>query len=871
MKKKSDFSVISEFTTLRLFEEQRRVGAYMNRSIVFLCAMLIIPFSTIVISVNAEGLSEAGRADTLDGRGLFWELSDEGNTLYINDDGSMIYFSVDNGVHSELWNLTLSISVKCVRMDDTSQWLALGHSTGALLISMTTQSISENISTENSVSSIDFDVDGDLWLGFAGEPRRALEYRGNITTAVETDQHFGGVRDLTVLSDGKIVTAGNDKKIYIFDPDNSTTISLTEPDVIETMSITENHAQIYLTTSAGDVVRYNTSDLERTALSISSASTRITFGAFSGDDSEFYAAASSLQKVWVVNTANLSITEEISATGMTIGAIRGDRGELYIISSLMPDSVVRLFDLDSDSDGTVDSLDEFPEDSTQQTDADGDNHGDNPTGNDGDAFPENPTQWDDRDGDGWGDNANGTDYDAFPDNDEQHADSDGDGWGDDPNGEHGDEYPDDATQWVDSDSDGKGDNPNGTNGDGCPAVNGFSEHDRNGCKDSDGDGWSNPDTNWTYDFHQCTSEQINCADAFPNEGSQWSDQDGDGYGDNVDGLMADSCHGLNGNSTKVVNRIVNADDSITWNSISAYGCTDTDGDGYADYGDHFPANSDEHLDRDTDGIGSSVDYNDTNSAIQTLEQHCLINTDDTQSDCKAVRDQDYQTYLAEEADSGDALSYPYWLADQSKDVDETESKSSVDEAIENALTFGGLGFIGLTAAILLVSGVITILKKRRALKAMGGIKNFNPRDAMEELSAEESGEAFTASGGVVDQEMWEDEIPDIELGAQTDDDVDDADSEGKVLPELDDDSTALDEDVSLEEMAGDISDTSAVAAMEIPEEGEEDAAEADDAPAAQPAPQEAPEAPPLPASGLPAGWTEEQWRWYGHQWLKDNE
>ncbi len=25
--------------------------------------------------------------------------------------------------------------------------------------------------------------------------------------------------------------------------------------------------------------------------------------------------------------------------------------------------------------------------------------------------------------------------------------------------------------------------------------------------------------------------------------------------------------------------------------------------------------------------------------------------------------------------------------------------------------------------------------------------------------------------------------------------------------------------------------------------------------------------PPIPESGLPEGWTMEQWEWYGHEWL----
>ena len=29
-------------------------------------------------------------------------------------------------------------------------------------------------------------------------------------------------------------------------------------------------------------------------------------------------------------------------------------------------------------------------------------------------------------------------------------------------------------------------------------------------------------------------------------------------------------------------------------------------------------------------------------------------------------------------------------------------------------------------------------------------------------------------------------------------------------------------------------------------------------------------APPVPADGLPEGWTMDQWEWYGHEWLAKN-
>ncbi|MCH2437432.1 MAG: hypothetical protein MK170_06920, partial [Candidatus Thalassarchaeum sp.] len=38
-----------------------------------------------------------------------------------------------------------------------------------------------------------------------------------------------------------------------------------------------------------------------------------------------------------------------------------------------------------------------------------------------------------------------------------------------------------------------------------------------------------------------------------------------------------------------------------------------------------------------------------------------------------------------------------------------------------------------------------------------------------------------------------------------------------------------------------------------------------------PAPPAVQQAPPRPAGGLPPGWTEEQWEYYGQEWLDDNE
>ncbi len=77
-------------------------------------------------------------------------------------------------------------------------------------------------------------------------------------------------------------------------------------------------------------------------------------------------------------------------------------------------------DTDSDGDGVVDNLDDFPNDPTESRDSDGDGVGDN-----ADAFPNNPAETADSDADGVGDNS-----DAFPEDPTESRDSDGDGSGD---------------------------------------------------------------------------------------------------------------------------------------------------------------------------------------------------------------------------------------------------------------------------------------------------------------------------------------------------------------------------------------------------------------------------------------------------------
>ena len=218
----------------------------------------------------------------------------------------------------------------------------------------------------------------------------------------------------------------------------------------------------------------------------------------------------------------------------------------------------------------------------------------------------------DSDGDGWADS-----LDDCPDTAGTSengslvgcVDSDGDGWADSI-----DALPEEPTQWLDSDEDGYGDNINGHKADDCPQVSGGSFEDRQGCKDSDNDGWSDADFSWSIDFG---------ADALPSDPTQWTDFDGDGFGDNY-GNHSWSSTRPDGWPGEYVLLALNQDACPLQygasNKGEIYGCADRDADGWADFIDAFPDDASEHLDSDKDGFADGKDDCPSTNGASTVDR-----------------------------------------------------------------------------------------------------------------------------------------------------------------------------------------------------------------------------------------------------------
>ena len=784
------------------------------------CVLLMCSLSLTTLPVASASLEDAGTVQTLSSRVVSWFTLDDSRVGVLFDDGSFEVDDFSSGFHDLNFEITGMGVTNVAKADPSNSLIGIGTDEGIVIINLATMSIIENVTTEFPVSALAWDIDGDLWIGMIGGSRNALEYRAGAATGQSTQSHSIGITDITVLSDGRIATSGNDEIIIIDDLSGNPGITLTDHDDRVLKLATDSSGRLLSSSADGVLIRHSPSDSWSTEIISTSSNNRISYLNIEGE--EIHIGGDS-GKYHSINGTSFSIEEEFSIGGQIRGAHRGVRGELYLIASLTSSTNIRLFDIDSDDDGVVDSQDSFPNDASETEDSDIDGVGDN-----ADAFPDDPSETIDSDNDGVGDNS-----DEFPNDVNETLDGDDDGIGD-----NADPFPEDGTQWADDDNDGLGDNPAGSNPDDCPGINGGSQHDRQGCVDSDGDGWSDADESWPVSPN-------GSADTFPSDRTQWADSDNDGYGDDPVGYRGDACPTQPGESRYALVPVVsNITGAITdWIKIDQFGCPDGDADGYADHGDHLPEDEGEYLDMDGDGLGAKNDFDDKDASVKTEEDWCHSNPSDKSNYCVGLLDEEYQAYVAKTEAEGDAVwGYYSWRSNkESGEKSEDTKESSMDSRIEEALTYGGMAFVGLVALLLIFNGIMKIGRKRSFTKSFGG-DGFSPNASLAELAAHEAGESFEGIGGVVEQENWGDEVESMEF--QTTPSLDSMDDVAGESAGMD---YSVDE--NFESMAG------------LPSQPVQQAESSPTTPT---------QAPPIPASGLPPGWTEEQWKWYGHEWLAKN-
>tara|TARA_B110001452_G_C15236397_1_gene428063 strand:+ start:43 stop:3510 length:3468 start_codon:yes stop_codon:yes gene_type:complete len=407
-------------------------------------------------------------------------------------------------------------------------------------------------------------------------------------------------------------------------------------------------------------------------------------------------------------------------------------------------------DPDDDNDGILDGLDQCPRgevgwNSSQSNDRDGDgcrndnedNDNDNDTViNEVDLCANGITNWrknttNDNDGDGCLDDREDSDddNDGFSDlvdfcplqegtasqgGMKGCPDFDSDGWAD-----SADAFFQDETQWNDGDGDGFGDNPSGNTPDACPFFFGNSSIDRIGCIDTDGDGYSDPDLSWA------TGQG---ADAFIDEPSQWSDVDGDGYGDNFDGEMVDFCTNKEGTST-----------------IDRFGCPDIDGDGYSDpdafwgidkwealgFGpDAFSLDPTQWFDTDGDGFGDNWGNPEWNDSRDENWPGVFVENATSADMCPLV---------SPDGSFDDEIYYPGCLLTEPSDGGESKGDENVAGDSEGMSTTTIIGIVGGIVVLGLISVIFVMVNKKSGpKKKRTGPKDLNDLPVLSEPNLETS-------------------------------------------------------------------------------------------------------------------------------------
>lgn len=803
----------------------------MKRGVTFaLVAFVTLVVAALPFTTATSNLVESGNTHSFDSTIVSTQVLADNSILMVQGNGKVFSATIQEGRVNELWSHDLAVNASFAKLDSGEKLLAVIHEQGYLIFNVDTKQIESDTSLSSIPDSLDWDNDGEVWLAYHSGIRKVREYAGETYTNFQTSTVSSGFFSFEVIADNSLVVGGFDSKLHIFDEYGSLVTQKSEPNSYLSSMLDTPDGVLLAGSGDGQLHRYDYNN-SWTHSVISLGTEQIT--AIQNFDATKFAALDSDNVLHMIDKVSFVKVGELVTTSTAHYALAELAGQISLVYNSGLSGGIMYYDIDSDGDGTIDSLDDFPTDVTQQSDADGDGYGDNVDGIDGDLFPNNPEQHQDTDGDGYGDNENGEQGDLFPDNSEQWADTDSDGYGDNSDGLMGDQFIEDPTQWNDTDGDGYGDNPQGNSPDSCPNVAGFSKLDRFGCLDSDFDFYSNPDADFTI---------ADGADALPTDGTQWLDLDGDGYGDNpAPANNPDSCPSVAGNSTQEIR----LDGAI----IGKLGCLDTDGDSFDDLSDEFPNDSTEWFDADGDTVGSNTDYDDSEPLIATEEDYCKISGNQSTA-CKSWNDLDYQEYLNRDKAAGENdLSYSAWLAQEQAGLLDDDDGLMSD--IKDVAIVGGGIFVVVTALILVGSFIV----KRRKLSAL--VKRygvpFQPKDDnTANQEALEGTAGLSATGGIEADESWDDEVAAMDF---TDKHEDDEETVANIVSADD----LYDDDTDMSELAGIDIASSATSEVDVSAVLQEDS---------DPVAEEKPSnPPPLPETGLPEGWTMEQWEWYGHEWL----
>ena len=384
---------------------------------------------------------------------------------------------------------------------------------------------------------------------------------------------------------------------------------------------------------------------------------------------------------------------------------------------------------------------------------------------------------------------------------------------------------------TDDDDDGFSDSE-----DGCSNVVGTATSGENkGCPDDDGDSWADIE------------------DDYPTDATQWRDSDEDGYGDNIDGTDGDWCPLQEGYST-----------------IDRLGCLDFDEDGYSnpstvwttdDGADAFPGDDSQWNDSDLDGYGD-------NPAPANMADICPTDNGTSTEDRLGCPDADEDGW----SDEGDDFEYDptQWLDSDDDGYGDNLAPAITPDACVNIWGNSTLDRFGCVDS-----------------DGDGWSDEGDAYPNHKLLWTDVDGDNYSDQTGT----NLSDDCPEV-AGTSTKDRLGCVDTDGDGWSDAADYypkdaerhvKSKLPMIILISVLIAGLIGVSTLMIMRRKSDDSSQvlgqlmttppppmgAFEAPPPPAPVPEPvQQTP--PPIPAEGLPAGWTQEQWNYYGQEWLDNN-
>ena len=155
---------------------------------------------------------------------------------------------------------------------------------------------------------------------------------------------------------------------------------------------------------------------------------------------------------------------------------------------------------------------------------------------------------------------------------------------------------------------------------------GFSDNDEIACGSDPLDGWNQPsdfDSDGVCDLQDSDDDNDGYddeIDAFPMDDSEWADTDNNGVGDNSD--TDDDGDGYSDNLESSCDSdpldSFDVPSDLDMDGTCDLMDNDIDGDNYPNDNDAFPTDSQEWLDTDNDGFGNNMDIDDDGDSVSCL-------------------------------------------------------------------------------------------------------------------------------------------------------------------------------------------------------------------------------------------------------------